>query len=202
MPKKSNLVGRKFHRLLVVSFAFASERGRRNYICRCDCGTEKIIPGRSMVSGGIMSCGCYRLERTITHGQSNTSTYRSWQHMLTRCLDSKSDSFQLYGGRGITVCEQWKNSFENFLADMGERPQGTSLDRRNSDGNYEPSNCRWASSQIQTRNRRSNRYLDFDGQSRCIADWAKCIGITRGTLTNRLRRGWSIEKALTTIGGK
>ena len=122
-----------------------------------------------------------------------TPEYRSWRHMIQRCA-----SHPAYQGRGITVCERWR-TYANFLADMGPRPSlDHSLDRVDNDGNYEPSNCRWASAKEQQRNTRSNRLLTFNGQTKCLMDWALSLGVKFNTLHERLRRGWSVERTLTT----
>ena len=114
---------------------------------------------------------------------------------LQRCLRPSKDSFPLYGGKGITVCDRWR-TFENFLADMGERPNGASLDRIDSAGNYEPANCRWASAVEQANNKRTNRIIEFNGRSQTIAQWARETGIAYECLYGRLLRGWSPERAL------
>jgi len=127
-----------------------------------------------------------------------TKTYHSWAGMCARCRNKNNIMYQRYGARGITVCSRWL-SFENFLADMGEKPAGTSLDRKDNDGNYCPENCRWATRNQQNRNRRSNRLLTYDGVTKCLVEWAETIGISKRTLANRVNRGgWSVEKALTT----
>lgn len=134
-----------------------------------------------------------------THGASGTPTYTSWTAMRSRCRSVTNDAYTRYGGRGIAVCERWRNSFENFLADMGERPPGTSLDRwPNKNGNYEPGNCRWATPIEQSRNQVTNRLLTFQGESLPISEWAQRAGVKRQTFRNRIDRGWSMERALST----
>ncbi len=128
---------------------------------------------------------------------SGTSTHVIWMTMRQRCRDTNAKDYARYGGRGIKVCERWE-SFENFLADMGERPAGMSIERDDNDGDYTPDNCRWATRSEQQRNRRSNVLLTHDGVTLCVAEWAIRTGINRMTLHTRIDRGWPTDKALTT----
>lgn len=145
-------------------------------------------PLENQVKGGVVA---------TKHGMSNTPTYRSWAGMVQRCSNSDLAGWGNYGGRGITVCERWLK-FENFLADMGERPKGTSIDRYpNNDGNYEPGNARWANRSEQNENTRAVRYITFNGESLSLSGWSRRLGIGVGTLGNRLDRGWSLERAFT-----
>lgn len=125
---------------------------------------------------------------------SRSKTKASWFSMKYRCQKPKNNKYHLYGGRGIKVCERWE-SFELFLQDMGERPDGHTLDRLDSNGNYEPSNCRWADSHTQCRNRRNNTILTFRGETRTVSDWADVLGFNRNTISKRIRAGWSLEVA-------
>lgn len=138
----------------------------------------------------------------LRHGHSRrgmqTPTWRSWGSMIRRCYTPSEKGFQHWGGRGITVCERWRSSFENFLADMGERPPGTTLDRIDNERGYEPGNCQWADWTHQNKNRRYTRWVEHNGQRLCLKDWAKQLGIPYQTLHMRLIRGWSEQKALTT----
>lgn len=155
-------VGERFGRLVVMR---PEHPGRQStYIVRCDCGTEKIVQAQHLRNGHSQSCGCLRKELLLqihtAHGSCTrevvTPTYTSWSAMKARCLRPGRENYKNYGGRGITVCDRWlgPNGFENFLADMGERPDGRTLDRIDGDGHYEPGNCRWATSSEQNRNRR------------------------------------------------
>lgn len=128
---------------------------------------------------------------------SRTSTYTIWKTMVARCTRPHAKDFPRYGGRGITVCERWR-TFANFLADMGERPAGLTLDRKDGTGGYEPANCRWATPKEQARNRRNNVLLTHDGQTATVAEWAERTGLERKTLEYRVRAGWPAERALTT----
>ncbi len=149
------------------------------------------------------SCGCLRIEAHTTHGatvnQQTTPEYRAWFGMKQRCYYKTHIQFKDYGGRGIRVCDRWRDSFENFLADMGPRPsRAYSLDRfPDMHGDYEPSNCRWATSSEQHRNRRNNRLITFGGETRCITAWAEAYGINPSTLHHRLKRGTPLADALT-----
>ncbi len=135
----------------------------------------------------------------IKHGHgrrsSQTRIWRAWKSMLQRCEAPNNRGYSRYGGRGISVCERW-HDFSNFLADMGERPEGLTLDRINNDGNYEPGNCRWATIKEQSRNKSTNRFIEFNGERRCLTEWAEVLGIKTGTLQARLKK-WPIEQALT-----
>lgn len=132
------------------------------------------------------------------HGQSYTKTYVSWRQMWMRCSNPNVKQYQWYGARGIKVCDRWKD-FKNFYADMGNRPEGLTLDRIDNDGDYEPSNCRWATQQEQQRNRRDNVWLTLNGQTLTLTEWGRQLGISKVTLCARLTRyGWSVERALTT----
>lgn len=138
-----------------------------------------------------------RNQMRATHGMSLTPIYSCWRGMLQRCENSKSKDFKRYGARGITVCQRWK-SFEAFLEDMGEKPDGLTIERIDTNGNYEPSNCKWATPKQQARNRRDNVILQFNGQSKTVAEWADETGLERKTLEYRIRVGWDVAKALTT----
>lgn len=139
-----------------------------------------------------------RNRQNATHGMTSSKTYRIWVLMRDRCCNQKSKDYPNYGGRGIKICEEWNRSFVCFLQDMGECPENMQIDRINNNGNYEKSNCRWTTLQINANNRRTCVYVDFNGKSQSIADWARETGIERKTLEYRIRTGWPVEKALTT----
>jgi hypothetical protein len=153
------LIGNRFGRLLVqAELAVRSNDRRIRYHCLCDCGNEYDVSGTQLRTGHVLSCGCYQKEvvrnLNLSHNKSNTPTYNSWCSMKSRCYNENNNKYKDYGGRGVIVCDRWITSFENFLKDMGEKPIGTTLDCKDNDGNYEPSNCKWSTSVEQANNRR------------------------------------------------
>jgi hypothetical protein len=144
-PRAVVFVGERYGRLLIVADAGSDQRGHRHYLVRCDCGTEKTTAGMSL-RNGTESCGCLHRERfrRETHGRSGTAEHRIWKNIIQRCANPKNPSYELYGARGVKVCERWRASFEAFLADMGPRPGADySIDREDPAGDYTPENCRW-----------------------------------------------------------
>lgn len=180
-------------------------RGEMIWLCRCSCGKEKELMAGRVVSGKSQSCGCRKRRDTPyvgakkTHGLSTSPEFNAWCHMIDRCYNSKHKQFRDYGERGISVCDRWRNSFEAFLADMGERPSDQhSIDRfPNNNGNYEPENCRWATRTEQARNMRTNRTLTFMNRTMTMTEWALEMGITKSALKGRLNKGMSVAEALT-----
>lgn len=155
-----DLKGKTFGKWTVLYFQARDELYRSRWRCRCECGAEHTVRSDYLVSGRSRDCGCVRAGETAARyaersGKNSDPTYRCWVNMKRRCLNRNDPSFQSYGAKGVTVCEEWKNSFEAFLADMGPRPQGMSIDRIDSGGNYEPDNCRWATVWTQNVNRRN-----------------------------------------------
>lgn len=168
----------------------SSGKSRQRWLCRCACGVEKLVLAQSLQlalrseTGGSRSCGCLAIERSVRHGhnrgQQPTSEYMAWLAAKKRCANPRNASFHRYGGRGIRMCERWRDSFETFLEDMGAKPvPDFSLDRINPDGDYEPGNCRWAPLQVQSRNRKGIRWYEFEGQPALLGDIAAFLGISR-----------------------
>ena len=169
----------------------------------CDCGTQRQLQKHSLVYGKSQSCGCKFSEKikkaNTRHGHTGTTTYETWRSMRQRCSYKKGNMYYLYGGNGIAVCERW-NVFENFLADMGERPENTSIDRIDGTKGYSPDNCRWASPREQAINRSTTRHdsIEYNGKIQSLAQWAEDFGIASSVLYARIvRMGWNIEEALT-----
>lgn len=211
MPKRIDLTGQRFGRLLVLGYAGCTDEARWNV--RCDCGVLKTVGGKSMREGGTVSCGCYHRERTGLIGRTRNvrhhgahrgrfeSEYIVWSGMLTRCNCPTQPSYPRYGGRGISVCERWsgRDGFAHFRVDMGLRPSPRhSLDRIDNDGNYESGNCRWATASEQAMNRRTAHIIEANGVRRHIGEWANELGVSVTTIYGRLRRGWSPALAVTT----
>lgn len=196
-PKLKDLKGMRFGKLRVVSYSH-SKNGKAHWEVICDCGNRKIIRSDSL-GRRSNSCGCVKsVGNNSKHLKTNSKVYRAWQGMLQRCFNPKKANYSNYGGRGIKVCARWKNSFENFMTDMGEPRSDQSLDRINNNGNYTPKNCRWATNKTQSNNRRSNRQIEFAGEALSVSEWSGKTGISSAVLHNRLRAGWSVERALTT----
>jgi hypothetical protein len=160
-------VGQRFNRFTVLRVsATAKEYKGRNlhYDCQCDCGAVKVVRIDSLRQGHVKSCGCLQRDMHITHGHSEDTEYNTWHSMKSRCLRKTDPNYHHYGGRGIIICDRWKDSFENFFADMGFKPTPKhSIDRIDVDGNYEPSNCRWATAKEQANNTRRNKRKKISG---------------------------------------
>lgn len=199
-----DLTGQPFGRLHVIERGPNARNKQTQWWCLCACGTRKLILSTLLRNGRTASCGCKRKEITGAknrrHGMTNSPEYRHWKTMRRRCLSPQFQDFPEYGGRGITVCEQWRTSFMQFFADMGKRPTPQhSLDRfPDTNGPYAPHNTRWATPKQQARNTRRNRLLTYNGRTLCTTEWAEITGISRLVLATRLYRGWSVERTLST----
>lgn len=186
--RKIDLTGMKFGRLTVieqVGHRLIGKRKRPFWLCKCECGKEKEIASESMVAGMIRSCGCLAKElirkRCITHGESigykMSKELKAYQGMKDRCYNPNATKYYTYGKRGIKVCNRWLESFDNFLKDMGRCPKKKTLDRIEVNGNYEPSNCHWATNGEQARHRTDNVFMEYDGKRMIQKDWARELGI-------------------------
>lgn len=205
-PRRYLNIGDRYGRLVVESEAPDGKTGIHRYWCVCDCGTRKMYPEVRIRNGGCKSCGCLRaivaraMQTKHGHGvNGGDKLYYTWQGIKRRCLSATENpvTWARYGGRGITVCNRWL-SFENFAADMGEPPSKQhTIERIDNNGNYEPSNCRWATRKEQARNTRNNRMISAFGKTMCIAAWGEETGIGQDAIERRLSRGWDTEKMLT-----
>lgn len=192
----SELVGQKFNSFVVLRRDGTAKDGHSTWLCRCDCGTEKVISRNNLKH--TKSCGCQRYK----HNKTNTPVYHIWASMKQRCTNPNDKSYYLYGARGITICNKWKQ-FENFFNDMGERPTSKhQIERINNNRGYYQSNCKWATSEEQGSNKRNNHIINFRGKTQCIAAWSRDVGIHEQTLWQRIRLGWSTKKLLTTTPRK
>lgn len=203
--KRIDLAGQVFGKLTVLGYASTSARGRARWRCRCECGQETEAEGANLRNGNTRSCGCSWRRRGLEHpnsthaeaGKFTTPEYRAWVNMMTRCYNVKNKSYSDYGGRGVVVCDRWRDSYEAFLSDVGRRPGPRStLDRIDNEGNYEPGNVRWASYFTQARNRRSTRLSVDDaaaiagalGAGASQRGLAKQYGVNRGAIQGIWRR--------------
>lgn len=206
MSKVTDLTGQRFGRLTVIERAGSNKQGRAMWLCRCDCGNTKIVIGHNLQSGSTRSCGCISKENPhhTLHGQTNTRLFRIWYSMKRRCLSPNSDRYPYYGGRGITICDEWL-SFENFYKDamaLGYADDLT-IDRIDVNDGYHFTNVRFVSMQIQQNNKRNNRFITYKGETKTIAEWERKMGFSKDRLWSRLSAGWSVEEALTIpVGGK
>lgn len=204
MKRAKNLTGKRFGKLKVFEDSgIRTSHGRVMWCCKCDCGNETLVRSDSLLGGDTQSCGCLR-GRAIVHGCASrigqpTAEYRAWCEMKSRCYDSNLREYPQYGGRGITVCERWKNSFVEFLKDMGLKPTSKhTIERIDNLGSYFPENCKWATYKEQNRNKRNNHLVTYNGKTLCIAAWAEYLNISASVLSGKLRHRQ--RKGLTEIG--
>lgn len=209
MSKLINLSGQRFGRLVVIRQAeskiYPNKRKVTNWICKCDCGNVITTRADSLRNGKTKSCGCIHQEILLKnikkHGMAGSRIYITWQNMKDRCINDKNINFKNYGGRGISVCSEWKDSFEEFYkwALKNGYSEELTIDRIDVNGNYEPNNCRWISLKEQSYNKRNNHFLTYRGVTKTIAEWADEYGMDYDTLHARIKYyGWPTEKALTT----
>lgn len=203
MPKLIDLSGQRFGRLTVIRRA-GSSHGHATWLCKCDCGNEHITSANYLKQGHTTSCGCrnqeVRRKRYLVHGESKGNRlYRIWQAMKRRCYNPKAAFYKDYGGRGIKVCDQWMHDFPAFRdwALANGYADNLTIDRIDEEGSYCPENCRWATAKQQVNNRRITKRLTYNGKTQSLSEWADATGIAHATIEGRLKRGWSIERALT-----
>jgi len=190
-----------FGKLKAIRFYEKRGKKQRHYwLFQCDCGNTKVINKDIVMRGQTKSCGCLasklKSERKLTHGYTGTKVYNTWTTMKQRCNNPNNSKYYAYGGRGITLCERWSN-FENFLNDMGEPPtEKHSIDRIDNDGNYEPSNCRWAEIHIQANNTRNNLFIEYQGKVKTLSQWCLEKNIVYSKALHRYNKGYNISTIL------
>lgn len=198
-----DLIGQKFNRLNVIRRIENDRHGKAQWLCKCECGNECIASTSGLKSGNNQSCGCLR-EETFTnqkHGKRNTRLYRIYSHIKGRCYDVNDRAYLYYGGRGIVMCDEWLADFQTFYdwAMMNGYRDDLTIERKDVSGNYEPSNCCWATMSEQSNNKRCNIVITFNGKTQNLKQWADELGVSYTKLYQRICvRGWSVEKAFTT----
>lgn len=198
-----DLSGKRFGRLLVQGYSHTNKHKNAIWECLCDCGGKKFLRSAVLINGHTQSCGCIQkdilLKRNLIHGFSGTRIYETWLDMKRRCFDAKRNQFKDWGGRGITVCPEWMtfSPFAKWAMGNGYRDDLT-IERKDNDGNYCPENCEFIPKEEQSKNRRNLHLVEYKGKVKMISDWARDFGIKQNTITDRLKRGWAIERALQT----
>lgn len=195
-----DLTGQKFNKWTVLERGANSKANKVMWLCRCDCGTERLVARYSLTGGGTKSCGCHSRSETkarlTKHGMTKTRIHSLWRGIHTRCYNPNRKTWSDYGGRGITVCERW-HDFEAFYEDIGQfYSGGMTIERINNDLGYQPDNCKWVPKSEQSRNRRSVIYIDTLSGRMSIADAARLAGVSWFCMHNRAKKKWPIEKML------
>lgn len=192
MGKLIDISGTKVGRLQVLHFVDRTPGNKvLHYLCRCDCGNEPIVQSRRLRAGLTLSCGCFRAEKATRHSLSRHPLYMTWHGMIARCYKPKAVSYRNYGGRGISVCDEWRgdNGLQTFITDMGARPRGHTLERVSGNKPYSKANCRWATPKEQSRNSRANVFITFSGVTLCLKDWSDRLKIDRAKIRHSFRSG-------------
>lgn len=184
-----NLTGLKFGKLSVIEYAGTNSRRQATWLCLCECGKQKIAVGTYLRRSQTASCGCKISQSRKRHGMTKTGAWNSWRAMMKRCYQTSHTFYNLYGGAGITVCDRW-HVFENFYADMGERPENMTIDRIDTSGCYSPENCRWATMVEQAGNKRNSRLIYVDGERKTARQWSLSSGTPCTTIEWRFKSGW------------
>lgn len=196
--KFCDLTGKRFGRLTVIKRVYINGNHNTHWLCKCDCGNETVVESNHLKRGDTKSCGCLTKKRSTTHGFSKTRLYSIYYKMKERTINEHDTAYQYYGGRGIKVCDEWINDFKAFYEwaiDNGYK-DGLTIDRIDTNGNYEPSNCRWSTRKEQANNRRTNKNISYNGETHNLKQWSEKLGINYGTLKARINRyHWTIERA-------
>lgn len=200
-----DLAGEKFSRLKVIKYAYTRNK-RAYWLCECVCGNTKVVSTTDLKTGNTQSCGCLKHERVKTfysnlnktHGMKGTKIYSKWLSMKARCYKKSCKGYKNYGGRGIKVCDDWKNSFITFYewAIKNGYQDNLTIERIDVNGNYEPDNCKWITNTEQQNNKKNNTYIIYNGDKHTIAEWSRIMGINKNTISGRLRKGWTTKRVL------
>ena len=203
MPRIKDLTGKRFNKLTVIGDSGIRSINRSiKWNCLCDCGNVVQVESATLSGLKQQSCGCIMLGmvRHVKHGHTqknkHSSTYTAWSNMKQRCTNPLNRKYKNYGLRGIEICPEWLDSFETFAEEMGEKPDGMTLERKDVNKGYSKSNCCWADAKTQANNKTSSRLLTHDGKTMTVAEWADHLGIKFATLRMRLHRNWPLERAL------
>lgn len=201
---RNDKTGKRYGRWLVVALAGHTDKSphRSLWLCRCECGNERVLNSATLSDGASNSCGCLQKEAVsranTTHGGSYSRLYKQWTSMKGRCQNPNDKQYSLYGGRGIFVCQEWIDSFDVFAKYVGEKPKGKSLDRIDNNDGYRPGNVRWATSSQQLANTRRTINITHDGKTMSMREWADKLGMYYNTLRQRKLNGWSDSDIITT----
>ena len=208
--KKLNIIGEKYNKLLVIEEA-EPIKNNRMVKCLCDCGNTSVINVSNLRANRIISCGCHKrnqiISRNTTHNQRHTKLYEVWKSIKQRCYNQNNASYHNYGARGITMCDEWLNSFEKFYEwsysngysteKQNDEKHKLTIDRIDVNGNYEPSNCRWVDRKTQSNNTRTTKLITINNETHCLADWLKILNVNGFTYYYRIKNGMTPEQALT-----
>lgn len=187
-----DITGNQFKFLSVLGYL-----GKGKWHCKCECGNVKIVSTAKLNNGHVKSCGCLAKTNAVKHNAIGTREYITWTNIKARCTNPNNNSYHNYGGRGITVCDKWLESFENFYEDMGNCPKGFSIERVNNNKGYNKNNCIWASSKTQSMNRRSNFIVNYKGEEKPLKQWCEDLNLEYKKVFARIKQlGWTIDKAL------
>lgn len=205
MARMKDLTGQKFGRLTVIEQSGKNKHGNYMWRCLCECGNIKTIVGGELTRGNTKSCGCL-LKETMsktrtTHGKRKTRLYSIWADMKTRCYNPKDKSFERYGKKGVTVCDEWLHDFQAFYdwSMLNGYADNLTIDRINNDKGYSPDNCRWTTVKVQANNTRRNHYITYKGETLTLKQWSEKTGINYRKLIARVNQmGWDFERAITT----
>lgn len=188
--RTEDITGKRFGRLTVLGFDHMDRWGSSYWMCECDCGDTTVVSRKHLLDGHVTSCGCWNVDSHVTHGFSDNVLYHTWVSMRQRCNNPKQTSYENYGGRGITVCDDW-DDFENFRdwAISNGYSNELTIDRINNDDGYYPENCRWVDNKTQANNRRTNRLVTYSGNTHTVSEWARIMNVNYSTLLTRVKRG-------------